>query len=312
MTERMSKSESRKWLRRAKAIVTHHLGSPPLRIARQTGGISNLVYGVRHHDGDFILRLSPHEHKLEVFRKEQYATEKARAAGVPTAQILYVGAEAVPCPYMVQTWVRGQEATHHPRRLEILREIGRLGTVINSIETAGFGREFADLPGSRAPLRSWCEFLRRELELERRLGVLVEHDMVDADKAERLRAVLEAADRDAGSPRLNHGDLRLKNVLVDDHGEVTAVIDWEHCVSALAPVWEWSIALHDLSIDAMQAFLRGYGASREAIERLAPVVKALNIINYVPAIERLLQRDEPEHLDWIRTRMSGALDLYSL
>jgi aminoglycoside phosphotransferase (APT) family kinase protein len=53
--------------------------------------------------------------------------------------------------------------------------------------------------------------------------------------------------------------MRLKNVMVDEAGKITAVIDWEFCSSNVAPYWD--LALHDLSVDAKQAFLGGYGVS---------------------------------------------------
>lgn len=61
----------------------------------------------------------------------------------------------------------------------------------------------------------------------------------------------------------NHGDLRMKNVLVDQDGGICAILDWEKCMSIVAPHWELALALHDLSIDEKQAFLAGYGLSPE-------------------------------------------------
>jgi hygromycin-B 4-O-kinase len=231
---------------------------------------------------------------------------------VPTAQVLYVGDDAVPYPYMVQTWVRGQVATHHPARLKILEQLGRHGAHINSIDTVGFGSPCVDEPGTPQGCATWAEFLHGELGLEKRLRALIEYKMIDLERAQRLREVLETAASGVTHGQLVHGDLRLKNVLVDDHGKITAIIDWENSLSSLAPQWEWSIALHDLSIDEMQAFLTGYGASAEHIEAAALAVKALNIVNYVPEIERLVESNAAEQLDWIRIRMSGALDMYSL
>ena len=37
--------------------------------------------------------------------------------------------------------------------------------------------------------------------------------------------------------------------MVDDDGEIAAIIDWEECLSTIAPQFELSISLHDLSID---------------------------------------------------------------
>ena len=41
-------------------------------------------------------------------------------------------------------------------------------------------------------------------------------------------------------------------------------------------------------------------------------MKALNLINYAPEIERLAQAKESAQLAHYRTRLSGALDLFSL
>ncbi len=63
--------------------------------------------------------------------------------------------------------------------------------------------------------------------------------------------------------------MRLKNVVVDDRGTITAVIDWEFCTSNLAPYWDLSVALHDLSIDAKQQFLVGYGLRDSKVREIA-------------------------------------------
>ena len=50
----------------------------------------------------------------------------------------------------------------------------------------------------------------------------------------------------------------MKNVIVNEAGEIKAILDWEDCSSNCAPYWDFSIALHDLSIDGKQKFLEGY------------------------------------------------------
>lgn len=45
---------------------------------------------------------------------------------------------------------------------------------------------------------------------------------------------------------------------------------------------------------------------------MAPVLKALNVTNYAPCIERAAAEGDERRLDQFRTRFSGALDLYSL
>jgi aminoglycoside phosphotransferase (APT) family kinase protein len=109
---------------------------------------------------------------------------------------------------------------------------------------------------------------------------------------------------------MNQGDLRLKNVLVDANGRISAILDWENCTSNLAPEWDLSIALHDLSIDEKEAFLRGYGLSPRALSAIAPAIKAFNVLNYVPEIDRLVEEADGQ-LAHYRNRLRGDLDLYS-
>ncbi|MGH6875630.1 MAG: aminoglycoside phosphotransferase family protein, partial [Aestuariivirgaceae bacterium] len=70
--------------------------------------------------------------------------------------------------------------------------------------------------------------------------------------------------------------------------------------------------LHDLSIDEKQAFLEGYGLKQSKIVELAPVIRALNVINYAPKIERLAEAKDTQKLEQYKTRLGGALDLYCL
>ncbi len=99
---------------------------------------------------------------------------------------------------------------------------------------------------------------------------------------------------------------------MDEGGDIAAIIDWEDCVSTIAPEWELSVALHDLAIDEKHAFIEGYGLSVEQIEEMAPLIKAFNILNYSQAIERAVETEDQKSLDEIKLRLNGALDLYSL
>ena len=55
---------------KARAIVKHHLGSPPRRVQELGGGRTNFVYAVVHRDGDFVVRLSFEPSKIKDYFKE--------------------------------------------------------------------------------------------------------------------------------------------------------------------------------------------------------------------------------------------------
>ncbi len=100
-------------------------------------------------------------------------------------------------------------------------------------------------------------------------------------------------------------------MIVDDEGGILAILDWEHCASNLAPEWELSLALHDLSIDGKQHFLEGYSLPEKKICEMSPLMKAINLINYAPVIEGMAEAKEMKRLEQYRTRLSGAIDFFS-
>src|SRR5215204_467586 len=297
----------------ARDVIAHHFGDKkPRRVIHKTSGLSNFVFEVAHAEGDFIVRISPDPVRINSFIKEQWAQNKAREAGVPVPEILEVGSHVINQPFMISRVVEGGEATFHEKRLEIVREMGRYAALINSIKTKGFGSTFDWSSNQLSHNESWQQFLESELKFEEKLATLEKCKMLDAAKAKKIRKVLTDAGKEKSKPALNHGDIRLKNVMVSEEGKIVAFLDWENCTSNLAPAWELSIALHDFSIDEKQLFLEGYGLKEKKIVGLMPLIKAINFINYAPEVERLAIEKDTAHLEKLRIRLSGALDLYSI
>ena len=296
----------------AQTVIAHHFGSKPQRIIHKASGLSNFVFSVVHPEGRFIVRISPEPTRIHSFIKEQWAQEKARQAGVPTPEILEVGNEIIGHAFMISRTVEGAEATHHPDRCKILHEMGRLAKLINSIPTTGFGSTFDWSSNQLSHNTKWADYLEKELRISSRLETLEKQCSLSSSQIKKLRRTLECIG--SGNPKtvLNHGDIRLKNVMVNEAGKITAILDWEHCTSNVAPQWELSLALHDLSIDEKQEFLDGYELPEKEIVEISPAIKAFNILNYAPEIDRLVAAKDTTRLERYRTRLSGALDFYSL
>lgn len=302
-------------------ILAHHFGKhpsgrakpdKPVRIELMTGGKTNLVFSVRQGSENLIVRLGANAGKINAFMKEQWAISKTREAGVPGPEVLEVSNDAAPVPYMISRQSAGTEATDHPERLKIVRRMGELAARIHSIRTRGFGNTFDWSQNQLSQNETWGEFLRNELKLDERLDTLADCGNMESGRIHKLRSTLLAAAEGGRGPALNHGDLRLKNVLADEKGEITCLLDWEHATSSLAPEWDLSIALHDFSIDEKQAFLEGCGVGYDRLPALSPILKALNLINYAPALERASRAKNTKKLDRYRARIAGEMDLYSL
>src|SRR5688572_29812155 len=138
------------------------------------------------------------------------------------------------------------------------------------------------------------------------------HKIFGPQKLRRIESAIRELKKLQFKPNLNHGDIRLKNVIVDEKGEIKAIIDWENCLSGLAPQWDLSIALHDLSIDEKEAFVESYGLAPPEFEEIAPALKALNILNYGKALAKAVGKKNAAQRRHIKSRLNGAFDLFVL
>ena len=305
----------RHYRRLAKRIVQHHFGSPASRIVYKSSGRTNYVFVFNHVEGQFVVRISPEAEKINAFRKELWASQKVREVGVPSPEVIAVGNDLAAEPYMITRRVTGTEASHHPRRDRIIHSMGRYAAMINSIQTHGFGSNF-DWTGEEKSIESWENYLAEEFELEKRLHLLSTNHILPDAEIQQLSEIIKSAQTfehpQSNGPALNHSDLRLKNIIVDESGDIAAIVDWEECLSTIAPQWELSIALHDLSIDEKQLFIEGYGLSNEMVEKMAPLIKAFNLLNYATTIELAVEKSDHKSLNDLKLRLKGSLDLYSL
>ena len=293
-------------------VMEHHFGKRPARVHRLTGGLNNHVFEARIGRDDFVVRISDDPAKLQTFIKEQWAVRKARRVKVPTPEILEVGNVVINKPYMISTKVDGIDATRWPHRLDTARQMGQYAAKINSITTRGFGTVFDWSRNTLSKNKAFQQFLDDELKIEGRLELLAKKRLMRPDDLKCLRRHVSELKRWKGRPALTHGDIRFKNVVLDEAGKIRAFLDWENCSSNLSPHWEMSIALHDLCIDEKEAFLQGYGMSPKTYSRLAASIKTLNILNYSGAIEDALNSKNQRRLDELRARLHGAFDLHSL
>jgi hygromycin-B 4-O-kinase len=282
------------------------LGAFAERLESVEGGISNQVLQAEVGGRAVVIRLG--RDKVERFERERRVIERMRRAGVPTPEVLAMG-EQDGYAFMIAERIQGEIAADHPNRLRTLEELGDLAARrIHTIRTYGFGCHYQFEPA--AGLDGWRGWLLGEMQADARLRLLRAHDLISETQEAELRDILEAVARWAEPPVLNHGDLRLKNVLVDDEGAILALIDWEHSLSAPGGHWDISIALHDLWADQMQAFLKGYGMTEAEVHANAPTWRLFNALNYAPEVGHALDAGDDEVLERIRIRFSGALDLF--
>lgn len=295
----------------ARVVLEHHFGSRSGRINYKSAGLSNFVFQAKHAEGEFIVRISPDKARLDAFIKEHWTERAARKAGVPTAEILETGISVIPFPYAISRSVQGVDATDHPERGKIVGELGRMAAKINSVRTTGFGETFDWSNNELSLNKTLKEYLEGEYRYPDRIETLKRSRLVPPETLKAVTRSMEELVKFKTRPVLNHGDLRLKNVIADEAGKIIAIIDWEKATSNVAPHWELSVALHDLGIDAQQQFIDGYGMKPKNLLGIIPFVKAFNMLNYVDEINRLTAAKDKHALERLSARLAGTFDLYS-
>jgi aminoglycoside phosphotransferase (APT) family kinase protein len=293
-------------------LIIHHIGKAPSHIEQIHGGAANFVYDVTVGKEHLIVRISENAAKLQLFVKEQWAVQKVREKKVPAPEILEVGNEAVPFPYMIVRRAEGLRAETHPKRARIVREMAEYTKIIHSIPTSGYGNVFDWSSNQLSRNETWEDFLLKEMKLARRLEILEKNDMMSPKEFKKLKRILKEIEKWKEKPVLNHGDMRLKNILVTKEGVISCILDWEMCCSHIPPFWDMSIALHDLSLDEKQIFIEGYGMALGEYLKIVNYIRAINIVNYAYFVESAYIAKDQMKIDVFQARLHGALDMFSL
>jgi aminoglycoside phosphotransferase (APT) family kinase protein len=220
------------------------------------------------------------EHDLA---RELWATDAARAAGVPTPRLL--AAKLAPAdgspPLVVQEHVAGepghQAALEPGERAVVLAEMGAIAARVHAVVLPGAGQLRAVDAGYAGTSRSWAAFTVEALE--RRLGELAAlgDETVPAEMADAVRRRFAAGQPEleaavpTGAPTsaLLHADFRLQNAIVarDAAGvaRVAAVLDFEMAMCGDGAVDLAWLTYQDACGRAdAAAILRGYGVSATA------------------------------------------------
>jgi aminoglycoside phosphotransferase (APT) family kinase protein len=295
----------------AATLIKHYFGKKKAKATELTGGLTNSVILIQTGNDELVVRMSDEPEKINSFLKEQWAVAQAKQKNIPVPEILEVGNTIIPVPYMIMRKIEGEEATHHEKRSEIIQKMGEYAAQIHTISTRQYGNAFDWSQNTLSKNATWKSYLDDELHVKERLASLQKNKMLPSKAIPVIKRVIRSISMWTGRPCLHHGDLRLKNVMVDKDGKILSIIDWENCISSIAPFWDLSIALHDLSIDRQGLFLQGYKITGKQIIKMAPVLKLFNVLNYAPEVERMAAAKEKENLDLYRARLHGALDMYS-
>lgn len=267
----------------ASRITSSLLNEPLVEVTPLIGkGSVNKVFIVETVNHKVVARMSDRAEALEEYTKEAWCIEHAAARGVPVPSVISVG-RCEGLAYIIQSYIAGDEGRDSPApKLGIWRELGKYAKLIHSISVKGFGLKLSEMTQGDAR-KSWLRYLKYNIESLTEDDPLIKLKVLTRPQSKVIKAVFADLKGREFTFGLNHGDISLKNTIVDVRGRVS-MLDWGSAEAAIVPH-------HDLiqmlkmnmlegvpSGEEIRAFLAGYGISPAELERMMPELENLLIL----------------------------------
>ena len=210
--------------------------TPPLEFELIAGGRSNLTFKVADAAGNaYALRRPPVSHVLPTAHdmgREYRIISALQDTPVPVAPSLgFTDDPSVNgAPFYVMGYVEGHVLRDAPTAEKQIDEAGRrragehLADVLADIhavdvDAVGLGDLGRKEGYIERQLKRWYTQFQQSAELQSRTVPVVDE----------MHDFLKARIPDQGPAAIVHGDYRLDNTMLDDKGNVVAVLDWEIC-----------------------------------------------------------------------------------
>jgi aminoglycoside phosphotransferase (APT) family kinase protein len=205
----------------------------PFRYELIAGGHSNLTFAVFDSAGNrFVLRRPPLSHALASahdMAREHRIISALRESAVPVAPALGLCTDETVngSPFYVMRFVDGHIIREEEAALRALTPEARRHAGVSLIDT------MAKIHAVSPAEVGLGDLSRHEGYIERQLKRW--YGQWNASKTRELPAIDEVHEGlrtkipEQGPATIVHGDYRLDNCLVDDNGNVMAVLDWEIC-----------------------------------------------------------------------------------
>jgi aminoglycoside phosphotransferase (APT) family kinase protein len=275
--------DSSKDTRLASMIASGLLGGTPLEVTPLVGrGSVNRVFVVEALTRKVVVRMSDGGEAFDEYTKEAWCIERAAARGVPVPSVIGVGRREGHA-YIVLSYIDGDEGRDSPApRPCIWRELGKYARLIHSIRVPGFGLSLSKMTRGDAR-ESWLRHLEYNIESLTEDDPLIELGVLTPPQSKLAREVFAGLRAREFTFGLNHGDISLKNTVVDARGRVS-LLDWGSAEAAAVPhhdlieMLKMNMSEGDPDGEDIRAFLEGYGISPAELERMRPELDGLLLL----------------------------------
>jgi fructosamine-3-kinase len=225
--------------REAGILAGEVLGAPVVRVEHVPVGFGNENWRVTEARGRrYVLKVGPVASAAK-WASAGRACELAASRGVPVPRQVHF-AKREDRVVRVFEWIEGRSAMDvaddRQRVVALFTSLGTAVAALHSLELDGFSSR---LDGSALSFERWVDYVEYRLDQVR--GRCFEHSAVDGPILDRACAVITELAEEVGDvvrPTLCHRDLYADNLLVDQHGALVAILDWD-MAEAWDPAAEW-------------------------------------------------------------------------
>ena len=251
-------------------VRSHRPVGGPISASPIPTGKFNTSFFVTVGDEDLVLRIAPHRdavflfYERDMMRQEPEIHHRMRAeTRVPVARIHAFDASftTIDRAYLLMERLSGRPWTDAPNvdAEDVLRQVGRHLAATHRLTADAYGYLGSHRP--MPPQGTWVEAF--EMMWNRLIDDVVSVGHYSDEESGSLRALLDRHlalfDRPVPSSLL-HMDVWHQNILVDEAGDVTGLVDWDRALWGDAEI---EFAVLDYCGISQPAFWEGYGWERD-------------------------------------------------
>lgn len=234
------------------------------------GGLFNTSYRINLGNGGVVvLRIAPPSDKKllgveeQLLRREVYITKRMSGYNLLLPKVLSCdfSGKLIDRDYAICEYKEGHNAFYHQRYLTpaqldyLYGELGEYASRIHSVENK---EHWFGYPPPFSPHKTWGSFIKAYMlslqqDMQGHPYLSFPEDVSLPVIAERMLPLLE----EVKVPMLIHGDLWLRNILIQKQGEqykISAILDWDRSLWG-EPYFEWIL----YGTEPHQSFWQSYG-----------------------------------------------------
>lgn len=268
-------------------------------------GITNQVCVVETKSHKVVVRMNDKD-TIPSFIKEKWCIEQAAAVGIPGPEVLSIGI-VDETAYMIQTFIEGNNGLDSTvPRSDIWRQLGEYARHIHSIQVKGYGDNLIDpvhgefqSPSHAGSDGSWQGYVQYNINSLTESDRLIELGVITQMESQRVRKLFENLKKETFRFGLNHGDLSIKNTIVNQANQVI-LLDWNAEVSVVPHGTVIQLMHYQIlgleegpNIEEFKAFLDGYGISVKDLADMRHLLLLRAFDNLRWAIDRSPDLIEP-------------------